>query len=75
MSRMVQAGATRLTTIPALLEWQRDWKNRGHYNNLMDILKTQGGAYGVGVEYAYTMVHKAPQSAQVPQVVTGGLKH
>ncbi|TDU71190.1 nicotinamidase-related amidase [Prosthecobacter fusiformis] len=75
MSRMVQAGATRVTTIPALLEWQRDWKNRDHYNNLMGILKEQGGAYGVGVEYAYTMVHKAAQSAQVPQVVTGGLKH
>lgn len=75
MSRMVQAGATRVTTIPALLEWQRDWKNRDHYNSLMSILKEQGGAYGVGVEYAYTMVHKAAQSAQVPQVVTGGLKH
>lgn len=75
MSRMVQAGATRVTTIPALLEWQRDWKNREHYNNLMGLLKGQAGAYGVGVEYAYTMVHKAPQSAQVPQVVTGGLKH
>ena len=75
MSRMVQAGATRVTTIPALLEWQRDWKNREHYNSLMGILKEQGGAYGVGVEYAYTMVHKAAQSAQVPQVVTGGLKH
>ncbi len=75
MSRMVQAGATRVTTIPALLEWQRDWKNRGHYNNLMDILKQQGGAYGTGVEYAYTMVHKAPQSAQVPQKVVGGLAH
>ena len=75
LSRMVQAGATRVTTIPALLEWQRDWKNREHYNNLMSIIKEQGGAYGVGVEYAYTMVHKAPQSAQVPQVVTGGHKH
>ncbi|MEN3939964.1 hydrolase [Prosthecobacter sp. SYSU 5D2] len=75
MSRMVQAGATRVTSIPALLEWQRDWKNREHYNSLMSILKEQGGAYGVGVEYAYTMVHKAAQSAQVPQVVTGGLKH
>ncbi|HAL72717.1 MAG TPA: hydrolase [Verrucomicrobiales bacterium] len=75
MSRMVQAGATRVTTIPALLEWQRDWKNREHYNNLMGLLKGQAGAYGVGVEYAYTMVHKAPQSAQVPQMVTGGLKH
>ena len=69
LSRMVQAGAVRLTTIPALLEWQRDWKNREHYDALMKILKGQAGAYGVGVEYAYTMVHHAPQSAQKPQVV------
>jgi nicotinamidase-related amidase len=75
LSRMVQAGATRVTTIAALLEWQRDWKNREHYNNLMGILKQQAGAYGSGVEYAYTMVHKAPQSAQVPQTVEGGVKH
>lgn len=69
LSRMVQAGAIRLTTIAALLEWQRDWKNREHYNALMGILKQHAGAYGVGIEYAYTMVHKAPQSAQKPQVV------
>ena len=71
---MVQAGAVRVTTIAALLEWQRDWKNKEHYNALMGILKQQGGAYGVGVEYAYTMVHHAPQSAQKPQIVpnTGG---
>lgn len=75
LSRMVQAGATRVTTIPALLEFQRDWKDHTHYDALMDVLKQQGGAYGVGVEYAYTMVHKAPQSARVPQVVNGGLGH
>jgi nicotinamidase-related amidase len=69
LSRIVQAGGTRLTTIAALLEFQRDWKNKEHYNALMNLLKFQGGAYGVGVEYAYTMVHKAPQSAQKPQVV------
>ena len=69
LSRMVQAGAIRLTTIGALLEWQRDWKNREHYDALMTILKQHGGAYGNGVEYAYTMVHKAPQSAKRPQVV------
>ena len=69
LSRMVQAGAVRVTTIPALLEWQRDWARREHYNNLMGLIKQQGGAYGVGVEYAYTMVHHAPQSAQKPQVV------
>jgi nicotinamidase-related amidase len=69
LSRMVQAGAVRLTTIAALLEWQRDWANREHYDALMGLLKQQAGAYGSGVEYAYTMVHKAPQSAKKPQVV------
>jgi nicotinamidase-related amidase len=72
LSRMVQAGAIRLTTIGALLEFQRDWKNKEHYQALMGILKQQGGAYGIGVEYAYTMVHHAPQSAQKPQVVPAG---
>ncbi|MGH8474384.1 MAG: hydrolase [Methylococcales bacterium] len=69
LSRMVQAGAVRLTTIGALLEFQRDWKNKEHYNALMGLLKQYAGAYGSGVEYAYTMVHHAPQSAQTPQVV------
>ena len=69
LSRMVQAGAVRLTTIAALLEWQRDWKNREHYDALMSLLKQHAGAYGSGVEYAYTMVHKAKQSAQMPQMV------
>src|SRR5256712_9550746 len=69
LSRMVQAGVVRLTTIVALLEWQRDWKNKEHYDALMRLLRPQAGAYGIGVEYAYTMVHHAPQSAQKPQVV------
>ena len=69
LSRIAQAGGIRLTTIPALLEWQRDWANHEHYDALMGILKQHAGAYGSGVEYAYTMVHKAPQSAKVPQTV------
>ena len=69
LSRMVQAGGVRLTTIAALLEWQRDWAKREHYDALMSLIKEHGGAYGSGVEYAYTMVHKASQSAQKPQVV------
>jgi nicotinamidase-related amidase len=69
LSRMVQAGAIRLTTMGAVLEWQRDWAKRDHYDALLNIIKQQGGAYGVGAEYAYTMVHKAPQSAKKPQVV------
>ena len=69
LSRMVQAGAVRVTTVAALLEWQRDWKNKEHYNALMGLLRKQAGAYGIGVEYAYTMVHHAAQSAQQPQIV------
>lgn len=69
LSRMVQAGAIRLTTVAALLEWQRDWARREHYDALMGLLRQHAGAYGAGVEYAYTMVHKAPQSAKKPQVV------
>ena len=30
---------------------------------VMDIVKNHCGAYGVGVEYAYTMVHGAPATA------------
>lgn len=75
LSRMVQAGAVRLTTIAALLEWQRDWANREHYNELMGILKQHAGAYGAGVEYAYTMVHHAPQSAVSPQIVPKKSSH
>lgn len=69
LSRMVQAGAVRLTTIATVLEFQRDWKDHSHYDALMGIFKKHAGAYGSGIEYAYTMVHKAPQSAKVPQVV------
>jgi len=75
LSRMVQAGAIRLTTIGALLEWQRDWARREHYDALMALLKQHAGAYGSGVEYAYTMVHKAPQSAKKPQVVAASAHH
>lgn len=75
LSRMVQAGVVRLTTIAALLEWQRDWARREHYDALMGLLKQHAGAYGSGVEYAYTMVHKAPQSAKVPQVLARAKAH
>src|SRR6201999_2407055 len=49
LSRMVQPGAVRLTTIRALLEWQRDRKNKEHYNALMRLLKQQARPYGSGV--------------------------
>jgi nicotinamidase-related amidase len=60
MRRVEQAGAKPVTWIQVMLEWQRDWALRETYAGVMDIAKTHAGAYGMGVEYAYTMVHNAP---------------
>lgn len=61
MQRMVQAGVVPVTWQQVLLEWQRDWKNRETYDAVMAIAKEHSGAYGMGVDYAYTMVHKVAQ--------------
>jgi len=60
MKRVIQAGAKPVTALSVMLEWQRDWANKDTYNAVMDVVKTHYGAYGMGVEYAYTMVHGAP---------------
>src|SRR5258706_5393054 len=60
MKRVIQAGAKPVTALSVILEWQRDWAHKGTYDAVMDIVRTHFGAYGVGVEYAYTMVHGAP---------------
>jgi nicotinamidase-related amidase len=73
MQRMVQAGAKPVTALSVILEWQRDWAHRGTYDAIMDIAKTHFGAYGVGVEYAYTMVHGAPVTRLPEYVVRGEL--
>ncbi|CAM3081913.1 hydrolase [Cupriavidus taiwanensis] len=66
MQRMVQAGAVPVTWQQVLLEWQRDWAQRDTYDAVMKLVKEHSGAYGMGVDYAYTMVHKAPQRTATP---------
>jgi nicotinamidase-related amidase len=61
MQRMIQAGVVPVTWQQVLLEWQRDWARRDTYDPVIDIVKEHSGAYGMGVDYAYTMVHKAQQ--------------
>ena len=68
MKRVIQAGAKPVTALTVMLEWQRDWALRDTYDAVMDIVKTHCGAYGVGVEYAYTMLHGAP-STRLPEYV------
>ncbi len=61
MQRMIQAGVVPVTWQQVLLEWQRDWAHKATYDAVMAIVREHSGAYGMGVDYAYTMVHKAPQ--------------
>jgi len=60
MQRMIQVGVIPVTWQQVMLEWQRDWAHRDTYDAVMNIVKEHSGAYGMGVDYAYTMVHKAP---------------
>jgi nicotinamidase-related amidase len=68
MKRVIQAGAKPVTALSVMLEWQRDWAQKDTYDAVMDIVKTHFGAYGVGVEYAYTMVHGAA-ATRLPEYV------
>ena len=61
MLRMIQAGVVPMTWQQVLLEWQRDWANKDTYDGVMAIVREHSGAYGMGADYAYTMVHKHPQ--------------
>ena len=63
MQRMIQAGVVPVTWQQVLLEWQRDWARKETYDATIAIVQEHSGAYGMGVDYAYTMVHKAPERA------------
>jgi nicotinamidase-related amidase len=54
--RMVQAGAVPVTWIQVLLELQRDWARGETYGAVMEIVKEHGGAYGLGVVYAQSVI-------------------
>ncbi|MNV20694.1 hypothetical protein D3C71_1116050 [compost metagenome] len=61
MDRMVQAGVIPVTWQQVLLEWQRDWAHRETYDAVTSLAKEHSGAYGMGIDYAYTMVHDAAE--------------
>ncbi|HEY4074149.1 MAG TPA: hydrolase [Herbaspirillum sp.] len=73
MQRMVQAGVVPVTWQQVLLEWQRDWARRETYDAVMKLVKEHSGAYGMGVDYAYTMVHKAAQRAAQPYEIAAAV--
>jgi nicotinamidase-related amidase len=74
MQRMIQAGAVPMTWQQVLLEWQRDWARRDTYDAVMAIVREHSGAYGMGVDYAYTMVHGARQRTATPHAALAPVK-
>jgi hypothetical protein len=62
-----------VTTVAAALEFQREEPRALRRTD--EDPEEACGRHGSGIEYAYTMVHKAPQSAKSPQKVAGKAKH
>jgi nicotinamidase-related amidase len=56
IERMVQAGARPMTSLQYLLELQRDWARTATYEATTGLARTFGGAYGLGLIYANTML-------------------
>jgi len=55
MQRMIQAGATPVTWLAVVLEWQRDWARAATRDAVLQIGKEHGGGWGVGIFYAGAM--------------------
>ncbi|MCU0535275.1 MAG: hypothetical protein MUD14_15415, partial [Hydrococcus sp. Prado102] len=71
MQRIIQAGGIPVTWQQVLLEFQRDWARRETYDAVIGLAKEHSGAYGIGVEYAYTMVHGQAPSDKKESAVVG----
>jgi nicotinamidase-related amidase len=74
VQRMIQVGVVPVTWQQVLLEWQRDWARKDTYDAVMAIVREHSGGYGMGVDYAYTMVHKAPQRTRTPHTALAPVK-
>jgi nicotinamidase-related amidase len=55
VQRMIQAGARPMTSMQYLLELQRDWARTDTYALTTGIARINGGAYGIGINYAKRM--------------------
>ena len=69
IAMMIQAGAQPRTWQQVVLEWQRDWSRKETYDEVTHLLSQVSGAYGMGIDYAKTILHKAPQRAEKPQMI------
>jgi len=52
LRRIEQAGAVSVTALQVLLEFQRDWARKEHYEEVMAVVRAHCGAFGQSAEYA-----------------------
>lgn len=64
MQRMIHAGARPVTAMQYILELQRDWARNETYDAVTSLVKKHGGSYGLGLQYAHTMLHHATAPAE-----------
>jgi len=69
VERMVQAGARPITSLQYLLELQRDWARTATYDLTTGIAKRHGGAYGLGIIYAKSILGEHASEAPVVELV------
>ena len=62
-------GAESITSIQVLLELQRDWARKETYVGTTDIAREHFGAYGMGIDYAASLLHDYGQRAKYPHKV------
>jgi nicotinamidase-related amidase len=54
--RIEQAGGVSLTAFQVLLEFQRDWARKEHYEEVMTVVKEHCCCLGQGLDYANTLM-------------------
>jgi nicotinamidase-related amidase len=58
MERVMQVGANPITSVQYALELQRDWARKETYDQVMGLMIKYGGGYGIGIQYAHTMIKR-----------------
>ena len=72
IQRCFQAGAVPVTWLQVLLELQRDWARQETYLPVLNVAEAHGGAYGVGIGYAKSMLGPhANEAGGVSQEASG----
>jgi nicotinamidase-related amidase len=56
IKRMMQVGVIPVTWLQVMCELQRDWARQETYEPVVELAKEHGGAYGIGIFYAQTMI-------------------